>query len=140
MHSIFLIKRQQLGGSRAHSNSIVKEYFNVLILIFIGGPCTVSGGWLRLTANRISYQTCQINRVLGNRAVYQTTIITGLSNLKFSYIDFFVPLLYNFINMAYPSEILFNDFYSNNSFKSNIPFTLLSLIKANTDIGLTLIY
>ena len=42
--------------------------------------------------------------------------------------------------MAYPSEILSDDLYSNNSFKSNIPFTLLSPIKADTDTGSILIY
>ena len=42
--------------------------------------------------------------------------------------------------MAYPSEILSDDLYSNNSFKSNIPFTLLSPIEANTNIGLILTY
>ena len=40
--------------------------------------------------------------------------------------------------MACPSEILSNNLYSNNSFKSNIPSTLLSPIKANTNIGSTL--
>jgi hypothetical protein len=38
----------------------------------------------RLTANRISYQACQTDRVLANRAVCQTAIITGLGNLKIS--------------------------------------------------------
>ena len=42
--------------------------------------------------------------------------------------------------MAYPSEILSDDLYSNNSFESNIPSTLLSPIKADADIGLTLIH
>ena len=40
--------------------------------------------------------------------------------------------------MACPSEILSNDLYSNNSFKSNIPSTLLSPIEANADTGSTL--
>ena len=40
--------------------------------------------------------------------------------------------------MAYPSEILSNNLYSNNSFKSNIPSTLLSPIKADTNTGLTI--
>ena len=42
--------------------------------------------------------------------------------------------------MAYPSEILSDDLYSNNSFKSNIPSTLLSPIKADTNTGSILIY
>ena len=37
--------------------------------------------------------------------------------------------------MACPSEILSNNLYSNNSFESNIPFTLLSPIEANTNTG-----
>ena len=41
--------------------------------------------------------------------------------------------------MACPGEILSNNPYSNNSFKSNIPFTLLSPIKADANIDLTLI-
>jgi len=40
--------------------------------------------------------------------------------------------------MACPSEILSDDLYGNNSFKSNIPSTLLSPIKADANIGLTL--
>ena len=40
--------------------------------------------------------------------------------------------------MACPSEILSDNLYSNNSFKSNIPSTLLSPIKADTNIGLIL--
>ena len=42
--------------------------------------------------------------------------------------------------MAYFSEILFNNLYSNNSFKNNILFTLLSPNKADANIGLILIY
>jgi len=39
-----LVKRQQLGGSRGYSGGVVKEYFDVLILIFVGGPYTILGG------------------------------------------------------------------------------------------------
>ena len=80
--------------------------------------------------------------MLANRAVYQIAVIIGLGNLKFSnrYNTSFVPLLYDLINIAYLSKILSNDLYSNNSFKSNIPSTLLSPIKADTNIGLILIY
>ena len=74
--------------------------------------------------------------MLADRAVCQTAVITGLSNLKFSNRQY---ILYDLINMACPSEILPDDLYSNNSFESNIPFTLLSPIKANADIDLTLI-
>jgi hypothetical protein len=80
--------------------------------------------------------------VLADRAVYQTAVITGLGNLKFSnrHNTSFIPLLYDLINIACPSKILFDDLYSNNSFKSNIPSTLLSPIKADTNTGLILIY
>ena len=72
-----------------------------------------------------------------DRAVCQTAVITGLGNLKFSNRQY---ISYDLINMACPSEILPDNLYSNNSFKSNIPFTFLSPIEANADIGLTLIY
>jgi hypothetical protein len=55
LHSIFLAKRQQLGGSRGHSGDVVEEYFNVLILIFVGGPYTVSSGWLRRYRPRLGF-------------------------------------------------------------------------------------
>ena len=76
-----------------------------------------------------------------NRAVCQTAVVTGLGSLKFSnrqYIDSFVSLSYDLIDMACPGEILSDDLYSNNSFKSNIPSTLLSPIEADADTGLTL--
>jgi hypothetical protein len=80
--------------------------------------------------------------VSADRAVYQTAVITGLGNLKFSnrHNTSFVPLSYDLINMACPSEILSDDLYSNNSFKSNIPSTLLSPIEADTNIGLISIH
>ena len=37
--------------------------------------------------------------------------------------------------MACPSEILSDNLYSNNSFESNILFTLLSPIESDTDTG-----
>jgi len=40
--------------------------------------------------------------------------------------------------MACPGEILSDDLYSNNSFESNIPSTLLSPIEADADTGSTL--
>jgi hypothetical protein len=89
----------------------------------------------RLAADRISCQTCQIDRVSADRAVCQTAVITGLGNLKFSNRQY---ISYDLINMAYPSEILSNNLYSNNFFKSNIPSTLLSPIEADANIGLTL--
>jgi hypothetical protein len=73
--------------------------------------------------------------VSADRAVCQTAVMTGLGNLKFSNRQY---ISYDLINIACPSKILSNDLYSNNSFKSNIPSTLLSPIKANTNIGLTL--
>jgi hypothetical protein len=108
----------------------------------MGAPGGESVALTRLAADRISCQTCQTNRVSADRAVYQTAVITGLSNLKFSnrHNTSFIPLSYDLINIACPSEILSNDLYSNNSFKSNIPSTLLSPIKADTNIGLILIY
>jgi len=81
-------------------------------------------------------QTCGWQNILLNlsnrqgvswQAVCQTAVVTGLSSLKFSnrqYIDSFVSLSYDLINIACPSEILSNNLYSNNSFKSNIPSTL----------------
>ena len=72
-----------------------------------------------------------------DRAVCQTAVITGLGNLKFSNRQY---ISYDLINMACFSEILPNNLYSNNSFKSNIPFILLSPIKVNANTGSTLIH